>query len=86
MGHIALQIVNINEVPNHTKRHHVGVNQNRVCMDKQTDMYYAPGVAHFAKITIIPSRQGTLDLRIHWYFYYPGVGWVLCPSQMLLHY
>ncbi len=67
VGHIDFQIVNINEVPNHTKSHDVGVNQNRVWMDKRTDMYYTPGVAHFAKITIIPSRRGTLELRVHWF-------------------
>ncbi len=27
-------------------------------------MYHAPGVAHFAKITIILSRRGTLELLV----------------------
>ncbi len=36
-------------------------------------MYYTPGVAHFAKIAIIPSRRGTLELRVHWFFLpFPG--------------
>ncbi len=29
-------------------------------------MYHATGVAHFVKITIILSRRGTLELRVHW--------------------
>ncbi len=31
-------------------------------------MYHAPGVAHFAKITIIQPRRGTLELRVHWLY------------------
>ncbi len=29
-------------------------------------LYHAPGVAPFAKNTIILSRRGTLELRVHW--------------------
>ena len=31
-------------------------------------LYHAPGIAPFAKNTIIPSRRGTLELRVHWFF------------------
>ena len=30
-------------------------------------MNHVPGVAHFAKITIILSRRGTLELCVHWF-------------------
>ena len=30
-------------------------------------LYHAPGVAPFAKNTIILSRRGTLELRVHWF-------------------
>ncbi len=30
-------------------------------------LYHAPDVAPFAKNTIILSRRGTLELRVHWF-------------------
>ncbi len=44
-------------------------------------MCHAPGVAHFVKITIILSRRGTLELRVHWFPF-----WVIlaCPYLLLL--
>ncbi len=35
----------------------------RIC----SSMYHAPGVAHFAKITILLSMWGTLELHVHWF-------------------
>ncbi len=43
-------------------------------------LYHAPGVASFAKNTIILSRRGTLELRVHWFIsYVSGRGYKIGP-------
>ncbi len=53
-------------------RHHLSVRPctqltfNFPCTIVNSSPDYVPNIAHFAKNTIILSRRGTLELRVHW--------------------
>ncbi len=59
----------MNDVPNHTKRHHLGVNGRGQVPDRQILVFNYlcnPQLCLSRKNTIILSRRGTLELRVHW--------------------
>ncbi len=79
----------LNKVPNHTKRHHLGVNKMAMVKYPRGKFGGRSGVKNISmltsppKNTIILSRRGTLELRVHWLFLETAI---FTTSSLFLNY
>ena len=48
--------------------HFVSIRGSTTARYTSHSLYHAPGIAPFAENTIILSRQGRLELRVHWFY------------------